>query len=196
MTILHDAHTALLSGLTTYHPNHSQEIMCKDENGCNVTVEPINADMETYIVRHYFDHDGYCGCDYQGRHQPRQPYIPLDIEGEYHAPDGPYRPNKSFMVGVGAQPSSPHKNWYGNGQLKYEHLYQAGKLHGIGKGWYKSGELRFEEPYQEGKAHGVCKGWHLNGQLCHETSYQEGELHGMHKRWRENGQLSYEELYQ
>ena len=33
------------------------------------------------------------------------------------------------------------KGWYENGQLKYEHPYVNGKLHGMWKDWDKNGQL-------------------------------------------------------
>jgi len=41
-------------------------------------------------------------------------------------------------------------DWYNNGQLKYEHNYKNGKLHGKCLGWYESGQLRYENNYKNG----------------------------------------------
>lgn len=51
MTLLHDAYTALLSGLTTKTGN---EIHWEDEYGIPITVEPIDIGKEKYIIRYYY----------------------------------------------------------------------------------------------------------------------------------------------
>jgi hypothetical protein len=48
MTILHDAYTALLSGLTTYHPDYPDEIIWEYE-GYKVCIKPI--DLERNVCR-------------------------------------------------------------------------------------------------------------------------------------------------
>jgi antitoxin component YwqK of YwqJK toxin-antitoxin module len=51
MNLLHDAYTALLSGLTYKTGN---EIHWKSEYGSPVTVEPVDIEKCRYIVRYYY----------------------------------------------------------------------------------------------------------------------------------------------
>ena len=51
MTLLHDAYTAWLSGITTKTGN---EIHWQDERGKPITIEPIDISKEKYIVRYYY----------------------------------------------------------------------------------------------------------------------------------------------
>jgi len=67
MTLLHDAYTALLSGLTHKTGN---EIHWHDEDGYPITVEPIDVDAETYVVRHYRESNG--DLYWEGRYQKKQ----------------------------------------------------------------------------------------------------------------------------
>ena len=67
------------------------------------------------------------------------------------------------------------KDYYDNGQLKYEWLYQNGKRHGICKGWYKNGQPYYEYLYQDGKVHGVRKIWYKSGELECKYYYLYGE---------------------
>ena len=50
MTLLHDAYTALLSGLITCHPDYPDEIMW-EWNGNNITIKPINIERHIYMIR-------------------------------------------------------------------------------------------------------------------------------------------------
>jgi len=50
MTLLHDAYTALLDGLTHKTGN---EIHWYDEHGNSITVEPVDVEQERYVVRYY-----------------------------------------------------------------------------------------------------------------------------------------------
>jgi len=64
MTLLHDAMTAYLAGLTT--KLNEKEIWWQNESGFKVTVELVDTDSEQYIVRRYYDNgnlwwqDNYC----------------------------------------------------------------------------------------------------------------------------------------
>ncbi len=66
MNLLHDALIALLSGVTTYHPDHPKEIIWEGKNGNAITIELIDAEQEKCIVRKYCE-DGqlYWEAEYQ-----------------------------------------------------------------------------------------------------------------------------------
>jgi len=50
MSLLHDAYTALISGLTR---RTGKEIHWYDKYGRQITVEPIDVERENYVVRQY-----------------------------------------------------------------------------------------------------------------------------------------------
>ena len=54
MTILHDALTALLAGITQYKPN-TKEIEWEDKYGYPCTIESLGD--EKYVVRYYYAND-------------------------------------------------------------------------------------------------------------------------------------------
>ena len=51
MTLLHDAYTAWLAGITTKTGN---EIHWEDEDGNPITIEPVDVSKEKYILRGYY----------------------------------------------------------------------------------------------------------------------------------------------
>jgi len=53
MSILHDALTALLSGITTYKTG-TKEIWWKDDYGGDITIEVVDAETESYVEREYY----------------------------------------------------------------------------------------------------------------------------------------------
>jgi antitoxin component YwqK of YwqJK toxin-antitoxin module len=59
MTLLHDAYTALLAGLTH---RTGKEIHWHNIHNQPITIEPIDVDTETYIVREYY-HNGNLKCE-------------------------------------------------------------------------------------------------------------------------------------
>jgi antitoxin component YwqK of YwqJK toxin-antitoxin module len=59
----------------------------------------------------------------------------------------------------------------------------------IKRAYWDNGELRSEHPYVDGKLHGVRKWWWESGQLWLEQLYVDGVLHGMVKEWRRNGDI-------
>ena len=51
MTLLHDAYTAWLAGITTKTGN---EIHWRDKYGNPITIEPVDVSKEKYIIRTYY----------------------------------------------------------------------------------------------------------------------------------------------
>jgi hypothetical protein len=50
-----------------------------------------------------------------------------------------------------------------------------GKKDGLWKEWYENGQLRWEKNYKDGKLDGLARGWYKNGQLRWENNYKDGE---------------------
>lgn len=61
----------------------------------------------------------------------------------------------------------------------------------VKKDYYNNGQLKFEHPNYEGQRHGTARGWYRNGQLWHEMQYHQGQRHGIERGWHNNGRLSY-----
>ena len=140
MNILHDAYTALLAGLTTYHPDHPKEIMWEDEHGIKVTIEPVDAGQEKYIVRYYYK-NGQLGLEVEYQN------------GQLHGTNKAYYDNGQLSWEEEYQNGQFHgtcKRYYDNGQLYWEQEYQNGQYHGTSKRYYENGQLEWEHKYQNG----------------------------------------------
>ena len=87
------------------------------------------------------------------------------------------------------------KEYFENGQIKYIHNYKNGEYHGLLKGYYVDGKLKYEFNYKNDKKDGLCKDYFENGQLKFEGNYKEGKRHGLCKNYYETGQLEIEENY-
>ena len=115
MSILHDAYTALLSGLTTKTGN---EIHWEDKDGKPITIEPIDVENERYIVRYYYPNGQK---DWEAEYQNDQLHgksIRWYENGQkYWETD--YQNNQLHGKSIG---------WYENGQKSWERDYQNGQL--------------------------------------------------------------------
>jgi len=140
MTLLHDAFTAFISGITTKKPN-TEEIYWESESGSSITVECIDAETESYIVRSYYENGK---LHYENHYQHGQPHG--ICKGWYE--NGQLHYEHFYQHG---QPHGIWKGWYKNGKLQYEHPYQHGKRHGISKGWHINGQLYYEQHWEHGK---------------------------------------------
>ena len=81
MTLLHDAYTALLAGLT-YKTNN--EIHWEDERGRPITVEPIDMEQCKYIVRRYWENGQKRWEDECQNGLPHGKYIGWHENGQKH----------------------------------------------------------------------------------------------------------------
>jgi antitoxin component YwqK of YwqJK toxin-antitoxin module len=126
MSLLHDAYTALLSGLTYKTGN---EIHWKDEYGNPITVEPVDIEKCRYIVKYYYSN--------------RQVEHEMEYQNEkYHGKSIAWYANGNKEFENEYQNGKRHGKsirWYGNGNKKFEREYQNGKLHGKYISWYKNG---------------------------------------------------------
>jgi len=133
MTLLHDAYTALLSGLTHRTGN---EIHWHDGDGCPITVEPIDVDSDSYIVRRYRESGSlnsevhYCHNQRHGKDTVRHKNGQLMWEKNYHR----------------GQIHGKSVCWNPNGQKNWEEDWYKGKRHGKHMWWNNDGSL-FEEKY-------------------------------------------------
>ena len=87
-----------------------------------------------------------------------------------------------------------HRQWYKNGQLRYEWRYSNNNCTGYRR-WYKNGQIDQEENYKNDKYDGIQKVWYENGLLKFEMNYVDGMMDGVQKKWYENGQLEHKEYF-
>jgi len=81
------------------------------------------------------------------------------------------------------------KEFYDNGNLKFEGTFANGELEGLCKQYYENGNLHFEGTYVNGKSEGLYKQYFENGNLDFEGYYVNDELNGSYKDFYENGDL-------
>ena len=135
MNLLHDAYTALLSGLTTKTGN---EINWEDENKNPTTIEPININKEIYKVRYYRPNGNkYCETDYQ--------------KGQCHGKRIEWWESGNKRWEVDYQKDQWYGKdieWWENGNKHWETDYQKGQCHGKHNRWNENGK---EELYENDK---------------------------------------------
>lgn len=115
MNLLHEALTALLSGITT---KTGEEIHWKDEYGRNITVELVDIKTGKYIIRYYYKNGQK---DWQTEYQNDQAHgkhIVWYRNGQ-----------KQFeMEYSNGQMNGKYIEWQKNGGKVYEGEYKNGKL--------------------------------------------------------------------
>jgi antitoxin component YwqK of YwqJK toxin-antitoxin module len=74
-------------------------------------------------------------------------------------------------------------------ELWLKFIFKDGQKDGIYKEWYKNGQLRYERTYKNNKLNGVYRAWYENGQLRYERNYQDGKKDDNYKLTDKNKQL-------
>jgi antitoxin component YwqK of YwqJK toxin-antitoxin module len=135
MSILHDAYTALLAGLTHKTGN---EIHWYNEYNNTITIEPIDTENEKYIVRKYYPGgQKYCEIEYQNNQR----------NGKYLR----WYDNGQKWMEIEYQNDQRHGiylEWFGNGQKYWEKEYKNGQLHGKYLVWSLNGKKCYDLEYQ------------------------------------------------
>ena len=113
MTLLHDAYTALLSGLTTKTGN---EIHWQDERGDPITIELVDVSKEKCIIRTYYSN---------GNKQYETEYQNNKCHGKETLWDknGNKLWERNYRNG---RPHGKHISWYENGNKLCEMEYRNG----------------------------------------------------------------------
>ena len=96
-----------------------------------------------------------------------------------------------------------HKQYWDNGNLKWETHYNEEQEKGLGVGWFKSGKKEVEVPYnvsQEGKELSLKKDgqlnlWYENGNRRSVEFYKDGKLERLLTTWYESGNKKEESSY-
>jgi len=110
MSLLHDAYTALLSGLTHKTGN---EIHWYNKDGCPITVEPIDIESESYMVRRYRE-DGSLRWEINYlQDQPHGKCLGWHYNGQLHW-ETDY---------VNGQRHGKHIGWSREGEKSFEYHY-------------------------------------------------------------------------
>jgi pimeloyl-ACP methyl ester carboxylesterase len=68
----------------------------------------------------------------------------------------------------------PYREWYRNGQLRYEGHFSQGRLDGVSTAWYESGQKEAEEHWRRGQLHGRVRYWSEQGDLQFESTFDRG----------------------
>ena len=67
--------------------------------------------------------------------------------------------------------------------------------HGKKTEWYEDGQIKSETLYEDGKREGKSTYWHSNGQKASYVFLKKGQLFGKHISWHVNGNQSLEGMY-
>ena len=113
MTLLHDAYTAWLAGLTTKTGN---EIHWQNKNGIPITIEPIDMEKEKFVIRRYYSN---------GNKWWENEYQNGQLHGKFirwHENGNKYREYK-YQNG---KPHGKYIEWYENGSKWREIEYKNG----------------------------------------------------------------------
>ena len=102
-----------------------------------------------------------------------------------------------LLIGFGSSIlAQAKKQYYDNGQLKWESNWKDGVVDGVCRGFYENGQQRSEQNFIKGKRNGIERKWYKNGQLEYEWNYKADTLWvGTQKWWYDNGQIHIEENY-
>lgn len=104
----------------------------------------------------------------------------------YHHFNGNLRSEHNYLNGV-IHGTSIWKDFYGNTELEGEYL--GGNQHGIWKWYYPDGTLETERPYSIGQKHGTSKWYYENGSLNKEYNYKFDTPSGKWLTYYEDGTL-------
>jgi antitoxin component YwqK of YwqJK toxin-antitoxin module len=81
-----------------------------------------------------------------------------------------------------------NKQYYANGQLKFEWHHRNGVREGVSKVYFSNGVLMGEANFKNGKLEGLNKKFYLNGTVKEEAYFKNGNLISK-KRYAKKGTL-------
>ncbi len=85
--------------------------------------------------------------------------------------------------------------WYENGQLKSEAVWDSGSPVGSFVAYYEDGKKASETIYKDGKKDGEALEYFPNGNKKSSTIYKAGRREGVAKEWYENGKIKKEDNF-
>ena len=87
------------------------------------------------------------------------------------------------------------KEYFENGQLRFEYGFENGKKHGIYKEYFENNKVRVETNYKNGERDGLYKEYDKEGNLKSEINYKGNKKYGLCRYYNEDGKISREENY-
>jgi len=78
------------------------------------------------------------------------------------------------------------RDYYPNGQIRYEACYEDGVEHGPSRSWTDSGTQTEEVHFRGGLPHGATFKWHPDGSRKEDAWFEHGSLTRL-KTWDESG---------
>ena len=78
--------------------------------------------------------------------------------------------------------------YFENGAIMEESIYQKNILHGERKIYYENGQLQFLEQYKEGNFDGLYQAYYDNSNIELEGNYINGSMNGLWTRFYETGE--------
>ncbi|REJ67755.1 MAG: toxin-antitoxin system YwqK family antitoxin [Planctomycetota bacterium] len=83
-----------------------------------------------------------------------------------------------------------YKEWYRNGQLRGEGVYEHGEPNGHFTWWYENGQRSVEGHFEDGSKLGRWTWWHANGQKSIDGEFEGGSPHGKWIWWNDSGKVA------
>ena len=87
------------------------------------------------------------------------------------------------------------REFFENGQLRFEYGFENGKKHGIYKEYFENNKVRVETNYKNGERDGLYKEYDKEGNLKSELNYKGNKKYGLCRYYNEDGKISREENY-
>jgi antitoxin component YwqK of YwqJK toxin-antitoxin module len=101
-----------------------------------------------------------------------------------------------FLCGYAQAQVKPELEYYVNGQVKLETIYnKRGEKAGLEKLYYPTGELWSRSMYLRDRKDGIEKLYYKNGNIMKLKPYNKGMLEGMERSYWRNGNLMEEVPY-
>ena len=94
------------------------------------------------------------------------------------------------------EPEIEEKEYYENGNLKYEGLTRLGLRVKEWKFYYENGKLQFIGDYKYGEQNGLWKIYYENGNIKNIANYDYGKLVGLVRNYEEDGKFSSTTYYE
>lgn len=88
--------------------------------------------------------------------------------------------------------NGPGKQYFPNGNLRYEFNFKNGLIDGNLKEYYSHGALKEDKIFKDGKQIGIAKSYFENKQLSKECNYVNDVLEGPYKTFYQNGKIKSE----
>lgn len=89
-----------------------------------------------------------------------------------------------------------HREWYANGQVKYEVMYYHGKRNGVETKYYENGQTESKITFEKGVRNGPAITYFESGQIEYKGKYKSNERDGEWVEYYETGQILTKTDYQ